>query len=196
MNVKIPYLMFSLETAFYNKTTYIYHYKLLSDKTIKIMHHAFAPSPPFAMTSLFWTLIFLHNSNVFGIANDILITEFDDLVRDYEETVDKVLRICRKSGLKLNKEKCHFRCTSIPLFGEVISHDGWNPDHRKLKALIDMLPLKHKEKLQSFLGMINYLSKFSPANIEVCELLRKFMSVKSEWLWNKIYQDLYNKAKR
>ena len=53
--------------------------------------------------------------NVFGIVHDILITDFDGLGRVHDETVDKVLKICRKANLELNKDKCNFRCTSIPL---------------------------------------------------------------------------------
>ena len=52
---------------------------------------------------------------VFGITN-ILIAGFDELDRDHE-MVDKVLKICRKASLKLNKEKCNFRCTCIPFLG-------------------------------------------------------------------------------
>ena len=50
---------------------------------------------------------------VFGIADNILIAGFDDLERDHDATIDKVLRICRKANLKVNKDNCLFRCTSI-----------------------------------------------------------------------------------
>ena len=62
--------------------------------------------------------------NVFGIADDILIADFDVLGRDHDETVDKVPEMCRKANLNLNKDMCHFMCTIIPFFGEVISWDG------------------------------------------------------------------------
>ena len=118
--------------------------------------------------------------NVCGIDNAILMTGFDDLSRVHDETVGKVLQICRKANLKLNKEKCHFRCSSIPFFGEIISWDGSNSDSRKLKVPIVMPPSKYKKGIQSFLNTISYLSKFSPAIAPVCEPLRKLMSVKSE----------------
>ena len=104
---------------------------------------------------------FHESPNVFGIADDILITGFKELCRDYDETVNKVLKILWKASLKLNNNKCHFRCTSIVFFGEIISRDGISPDPRKLKALMDMSPPRCKKELQSFLCMINYLSKFS-----------------------------------
>ena len=37
--------------------------------------------------------------NAFGIADDILIVGFDELDKDHYETVDKVLKICRKVSL-------------------------------------------------------------------------------------------------
>ena len=55
-------------------------------------------------------------------------------------------------------------------------------------------PPKCKKELHLFLGMITYFSNFSPSNADICELLRKFMSVKSEWVWNGTYQDPYDKT--
>ena len=59
--------------------------------------------------------------NVFGIVDDILVIWYNDDGADHDAVVHKVLQWCEEVNLKLNKEKCHFRCTSIPFFGEVIS---------------------------------------------------------------------------
>ena len=59
--------------------------------------------------------------NVFSIANDMLIAGFNELDRDHDETVDKVLKVCREAKQQLNKYKCHFRCTIIPFIGENVS---------------------------------------------------------------------------
>ena len=48
-------------------------------------------------------------SNVFGIANDILIAGFDANDRDHDASLKQVLQTCRQDKLKLNKEKCLFR---------------------------------------------------------------------------------------
>ena len=58
--------------------------------------------------------------NILGIMDDILIAGFDDMGRDHNTTLDKALRICRWTHLKLNKDRCLFQCTRIPFFGEVI----------------------------------------------------------------------------
>ena len=54
---------------------------------------------------------------------------------------------------------------------------------------------KNKKELQAFLGIINYLGKFSPGTAEVCKLLCKLTSNKMTWTWNASYQQLFNKAK-
>ena len=57
-----------------------------------------------------------------------------------------------------------------------------------------MLPKKAEKQLNAFLGIINYLSKFSASTADFCELLRKLKSVKTEWTWNTTYQKLFDKA--
>ena len=139
--------------------------------------------------------IFNDMPNVFRIADDILVIGYNNDGMDHNETVYDVLKQCRDVNLKLNKDKCHFRCTSIPFFGEIVSRDDIQPDHRKVKALTKILPPNNKKELQTFLGIINYLGKFSPDMARVCEPLRKLTSCKSAWNWNESYQQTYNKAK-
>ena len=105
--------------------------------------------------------IFNDIPNAFGIADDILVIGYDEDRTDHDKAVYKVLRQCQDVNLKLNKEKCHFRCTSLPFFGEIVSRDGVQLDMQKISTLIEMPVPKNKKELQAFLGIINYLSKFS-----------------------------------
>ena len=126
--------------------------------------------------------------NVFGIADNILVIGYEKYGRDHDETVNKVLKHCQDVNLKLNKEKCPFRCMAIPFFGEVVSRGGMQPDPRKISALTEMPTPKNKKELQAFLGIINYLSKFSPDLAEACKPLRKLTSSKAMWTWDALYQ--------
>ena len=60
---------------------------------------------------------------------------------------------------------------------------------------MNLPPYKTKGKLQSFLGTVNYMSKLSPMTAEVCKPLWRLTSVKTEWMWHKIYQDICERAK-
>ena len=115
--------------------------------------------------------IFNDMLNVFGIADDILVIGYDKDGADHDEVIYKVLRWCQDVNLKLNREKCHFRCTSIPFFGEVVSRHGVQPNPQKVRALTEMPAPQNKKELQAFLGLINYLNKFSPGTLEACSYL-------------------------
>ena len=56
---------------------------------------------------------------------------------------------------------------SVPFCGEIISQSGVSPDLDKIQALRDMALLKTKNELHLFLGIPNYLCKFSPVTTEV-----------------------------
>ena len=53
----------------------------------------------------------------------------------------------------------------------------------------------NKRELQAFSGIINYLGKFSPGTVEVCDPLQKLTLSKAAWTWNMSYQQLFMKAK-
>ena len=67
-----------------------------------------------------------------------LVIGYNENGVDHDVAIHKVLRLCKEVSLKLNKDKCHFRCTSIPFFGKVILRDGVQPDPQKFKALMEM----------------------------------------------------------
>ena len=127
--------------------------------------------------------------------DNILVIGYDNDGTDHNLIVHKVLQRCEEVNLKLNKEKYHFRCMSIPFFGEVISRRGVQPDPQKIKALMDMPPPNNKEELQVFLGIINYLGKFSPGTADVCDPLLKMTLCKATWTWNASYQSLFSREK-
>ena len=139
--------------------------------------------------------IFNDMPNVFGIADNILVIGYDKDGTDIDKAVYNVLRQCQDVNLKSNKDKCHFRCTPIPFFGKVLSREGIPPDPQKIRAMTEMLVPKNKRELQAFLGIINYLDKFSPGTLEVCKPLRKLTSSKTTWTWNASYQQLFDRAK-
>ena len=58
-----------------------------------------------------------------------------------------------------------------------------------------MLPPENKKELRAFLGVINYLNKFSPGTSKACKPLRKLKSSKVTWMRNASYQQLFDKEK-
>ena len=62
---------------------------------------------------------------------------------------------------KLNYYKLQYKQEEVELFGETYTVDGCKPAQSKVKAIIDMPSPTCKKQVQSFIGMVNYLSKFS-----------------------------------
>ena len=77
------------------------------------------------------------------------------------------------------------------VFGNIVSWYGMSPNPRKVQVLTNMAPPKSKKELLSFLGILNYLSKFSPMIAKVCGPLTL---TKAEWSLNRMSQDLYERA--
>ena len=90
--------------------------------------------------------IFSNMPNVFGIVDDNLVIGYDENGADHDAAVHKVLQWCEEVNLKLHKEKYHFRCTSIPFFGEVISREWVQPDPQKNKGVDGHACAKEQKK--------------------------------------------------
>ena len=93
------------------------------------------------------------------IVDDIIVSGKDD---EHDRNLLCVLERARKEGVKFNPEKCIFDAHSIPYFGHVITAEGIKPDPRKVQAIKEMLCPTSKEELMTFLGMVNFLSRYIP----------------------------------
>ena len=98
--------------------------------------------------------------SVTGIANDIVVYGYDD--RDHDNNLRAVLQRARETGLLFNLDKCKFKCARIPFFGHIIGADGLQPDPRKIESILSMDPSTSLASLQTFLGMVQFLSRFIP----------------------------------
>ena len=109
-------------------------------------------------------------ANVFSIDDDILSVIYNDDGTDHDQILQNVLHIGKKENFKPNKQKCHFRCKSIPFFGETVYRYviKTNPTSCMGKQRFHLFRQKY---LQSFLGTFHYFRKLSPAKAEVCEPL-------------------------
>ena len=97
-------------------------------------------------------------SGVTKIADDVLI--FGRTESKFRNNVITFLDRCIEQDMHLNLDKIQINCTEVPFFGNTLSKDGLSHDMNKVK-LEWPTPTNQKE-LQSFLGTVNYLSRFLP----------------------------------
>ena len=111
-----------------------------------------------------------------GIADDIVIFGYSD--RDHDTTLYSVLDRAHEVGMKFNLEKCAFKRDSITL-----GADALKPDPRKIDAIKNLPEPRTEALLQSFLGIVNYLSGFSPNIAKMMCNLRALLQKNTEFLW-------------
>ncbi|XP_055839723.1 uncharacterized protein K02A2.6-like [Episyrphus balteatus] len=95
----------------------------------------------------------------------------------------KVLDRMRKFNVTLNKEKCEFAVSEISFNGHRLSGSGIKPMHDKLEAVKQFREPNDAEEVRSFLGLVNYVSKFIPNLATISEPLRRLTKkdVKFQW---------------
>lgn len=106
-----------------------------------------------------------------------------------------VLNRIQNSGMTLRKDKCEFGSHEVKFLGHVISACGIKPDPDKVKAIREMNPPTNKKEARRFIGMVNYLNKFSSKLAELCVPIFSIMGKKSEWLWSDVQQKAFDDIK-
>ena len=115
--------------------------------------------------------IFLHLENVMIIADDIMVIGYQEDEQDHDKALTQLLETAKKNNIKLNFDKIQYKQKEVEFFGEMYTTQGCKPSDTKVKAITEMPKPENLKDLQTFLGMIQYLSKFSPRIAELAEPL-------------------------
>ena len=138
--------------------------------------------------------IFLDVPGVTGIANDMVIYGRSDL--EHDKHLLNFLEVCRKNTLTLNPDKMQFRLPQVSFFGHQWSAKGLSPDPKKIAAVKRMNLPRDVETMRSFLGLVNYLNRFSPHLAELSEPLREICRQDVEFELNESVCCCFFKDKR
>ena len=115
--------------------------------------------------------IFLNVPGVTGIADDMVIYGRTDL--EHDKHLVNFLDICRKNTLMLNPDKMQFRLPQVSFVGHQWSAKGLSPDPKKIAAVKRMDLPRDVDTMRSFLGLVNYLNRFSLCLAEISATLRE-----------------------
>ena len=103
--------------------------------------------------------IFIGMEGVTGIADDMVIAGRDEM--EHDRNFLAFMGKCMSNNLPLNLEKIQFKQSQVSFCGHCWSKHGISPDPKKIQALNHMEFPLDKETMRSFLGMINYLNRYS-----------------------------------
>ena len=126
--------------------------------------------------------------NVIVIVDDIIVVGKMQNHRDHDQALTTLLHTARKCNARLNYDKLQYKQTEVEFFGETYTVDGCKPAQSKVKAIVDMPPPNCKKQVQSFIGMVNYWSKFSTCLSELTEPIRELSKEKVPFNWGPEHQ--------
>ena len=86
--------------------------------------------------------------------------------------------------------------TEVDFFRETYMIDGHNPAQAKVSAITKIPELSCKQEVQSFIGMINYLSKFSARLSQLSTLIRELSKERVLFNWGPEHYEAFNAIKK
>ena len=121
-----------------------------------------------------------------AICDDIIICgvgeSYEEAVKDHDNKLVSLLEPCRSKGIKLNSRKLLVRRNQVSFMGHVITSDGLKPDPAKVEWIQKMPIPSDKQAVRRFLGMVNYLQRFSPKLSAVTAPLRELLKEQNVFL--------------
>ena len=139
---------------------------------------------------------FGHLQNVIVIADDIMVVGKQPNHKDHNLALTKLLNTARQCNVCLNYDKLQYKQKEVDFFGETNMVDGQKPAQSKIKAIQEMPILQCKKQVQSFIGMINYLSKFSAQLSELAEPIREISKEKVPFNWGLEHDNAFQSIKK
>ena len=97
---------------------------------------------------------------VANIADDLVV--HGKGVEEHDRHLFAVLDRLSEAGLIVNGDKCEFSLTKLKFFGHELSSDGVSPSEEKIAAIRDARSAKDASKVRSFMGLVQYSTKFMP----------------------------------
>ena len=133
---------------------------------------------------------------VTGISDDIIVVGFEADGSDHDANLAAVLERARTTGLRFNDKKMVVRCKRIPFFGNIIGAEGIEPDPAKVTAICNMKAPNDIKELQTFLGMANYLGRFTPHLATLSAPLRDLCKADVPYDWGPEHDAAFSALKK
>ncbi|XP_043701422.1 uncharacterized protein LOC122651916 [Telopea speciosissima] len=105
-----------------------------------------------------------HNVEVY--VDDMLVKSLK--AQDHIADLNEAFQVLRESEMRLNPAKCAFGFTSGKFLGFMVSRRGIEANPAKIKAILEMRPLRRVKELQEFTGRIAMLGRFISTSGDRC----------------------------
>ncbi|KAK7099536.1 hypothetical protein V1264_003664 [Littorina saxatilis] len=129
-----------------------------------------------------------------NVSDDIIVFGSDQA--DHDRALDETLKRLHQAGLTVHRQKCEFNKDEIEFFGFIFSAAGLRPDPKKVQALHDMPRPQNASEVRSFLGMVQYSSRFINNFATITEPLRSLTKQNTPWAWTETHETAFDTIKQ
>ena len=140
--------------------------------------------------------IFLNLDNVMIIADDIMVIGYQEDEWDHDIAFTKLLETMKENNIKINFDKFWYNQKEVEFFGKIYTAQGHKPSDTKVKAITEMPKPANLKDLQTFLGMVQYLSNFSSRIAEIAEPLCDLMKKHALYAWGPEDKQAFDSIKK
>ena len=137
--------------------------------------------------------IFIGMKVVTGIADDMVIAGRDKM--EHDRNFLAFMEKCMNNNLTLNLEKIQFKQSEVSFYSHCWSKHSISPDPRKIEALNHVEFPLDKETMRSFLGMINYLNRYSTLSAQLAAPLHALTHQAVEYKPGKVHFENFTRLK-
>ena len=110
---------------------------------------------------------------------------------DHNQALTTLLETANMCSVKLNYERLHYKKEEVDFFSESYTTGGHKPDKSKVSVITKMPVPTSKKQVQLFIGMINYMSKFSARLSDIIKPIRESAKDKVPYNWGPVHQFVF-----
>ncbi|KAE9062592.1 hypothetical protein PF006_g31136 [Phytophthora fragariae] len=107
----------------------------------------------------------------------------------------RVFEVMRANKLYANIDKCVFAAEEIKVLCCFVSSAGVRADPEKAKAIAAWPPPWSQKDLRQWLGLANYLHKYSAGYAGLARPLSDLLKKDADWRWERRHQDAFDDIK-
>jgi hypothetical protein len=104
-------------------------------------------------------------------------------LKAHKEHLRALFSVMREHKLYANLKKCIFAAPEIPVLGCIVGRNGTRPDPEKVKAIVECPVPKNVKELRQFLGLANYLHKYTRNYADIVRPLTQLLRNDIPWSW-------------
>ncbi|POM64153.1 Retrovirus Polyprotein, partial [Phytophthora palmivora] len=146
----------------------------------RLVTHLFRPLHTFTQT--YFDDIFVHSGAEDG----------QTAMKVHLKHLRRVFEVMRANKLYANIGTCVFAADEIKALGCFVSRVGVRADPGKVKAIAAWPTPRSQKDLGKWLGLANYLHKYSVGYAELARPLPDLLKKDADWIWAQQHQDAYD----